>query len=442
MDPLLLTVVMFAALLVGIGIGMPVASVLAGLSLFTGLATWGMRSVPIMVSAIFGVMTSYVLIALPLFIFMGCMMEASGVADKLFVNLRRLLGPVRGGLGLVAIILATLLAATTGIIGASIVIMATLALPSMLKAEYNKPLAAGIICASGSLGILIPPSTMLIIYGLAAGVSIVSLFAAALIPGLLLSFLYIIYVAICCYHNPELGPPLPPEERQQIKWSAFTFDLLTSLVPPTFLIIAVLGTIFLGIAAPIEAASAGAFGATLLALFNRKLTFDVIKKAAKRTLEISSSILWLIVGASMFTAIFLTLGGDRVVKDLMLGIAGGSPTVMLVVMMLILFVLGKLICWVGILLIVVPIFNPIAAALGLNPLWFGLLVCVNLQMSLLTPPFAYSIFYLKQAAPPEMTLSDIYRGVWPFIGLQALGLLLIMIFPDLALWFPRLLFGH
>jgi len=440
MNPPLLTAVMFVGLLLGIGSGMPVASVLAGLGLFTGLATWGMRSVPIMLSAIFGVMTSDVLIALPLFVFMGCMMEASGVADKLFMNLRILLGSMRGGLGIVAIVLATVLAATTGIIGASIVMMAALALPSMLKAGYNKPLAAGIICAGGSLGILIPPSNMLIIYGLSAGVSIVSLFAAAVVPGLLLSALYIIYVAVRCYRNPELGPPLPPEELREIKWGPFVLDLLTSLVPPVFLIVAVLGTIFFGIAAPVEAAAAGAFGATLLTIFGRKLTFAVMKKAAKHTLEISSSILWLVVGASMFTAIFLTLGGGNVVKDLMLSISGGSPAVVIAIMMLTLFVLGKLICWVGILLITVPIFTPIAVSLGFDPLWFALLVCVNLQMSLLTPPFAYSVFYLKQAAPPELTLIDMYRGVWPFIALQALGLLLIIIFPDLVLWLPRILF--
>ena len=440
MSPSLLTAVMFLVLLAGIAAGMPVASVLAGLGLFTGLAVWGMRSVHILLSAIFGVMTSDVLIALPLFVFMGCMMEASGVADRLFMNLRMLLGPMRGGLGIVAIVLATVLAATTGIIGASIVMMAALALPSMLKAGYDKPLAAGIICAGGSLGILIPPSNMLIIYGLSAGVSIVSLFAAAVIPGLVLSALYIAYVAIRCYRNPQLGPPLPPEERQQVQLLPFIRDLLGSLVPPVFLIMAVLGTIFLGIAAPVEAAAAGALGATLLTVFGKKLTYAVVRKAAQHTLQISSSILWLVVGASMFTAIFLTLGGGRVVKDLMLSMAGGSPMLVLAIMMVILFVLGKLICWVGILLITVPIFTPIAAALGFDPLWFALLVCVNLQMSLLTPPFAYSIFYLKQAAPPELTLGHMYRGVWPFIALQAVGLLIIIVFPDLVLWLPRLLY--
>lgn len=440
MSPAALTAVMFVLLLVGIGSGMPVASVLAGLGLFTGLATWGMRSIPIMVSAIFGTMTSDVLIALPLFVFMGCMLEASGVADRLFMNLRVLLGSMRGGLGIVAILLATVLAATTGIIGASIVMMAALALPSMLKAGYNKSLAAGIICAGGSLGILIPPSNMLIIYALSAGVSVVSLFAAAVVPGLLLSAFYVTYVAIRCHLNPELGPPLPPEERGKIKLVPFLLDLLTSLVPPVLLIMAVLGTIFFGIAAPVEASAAGAFGATLLAALNKRMSMDVLKKAAQHTLQISSTILWLVVGASMFTSTFLVLGGGRVVHDAMMAVAGGNPMVVLAIMMLVLFVLGKLICWVGILLITVPIFTPIAASLGFDPIWFALLVCVNLQMSLLTPPFAYSIFYLKQAAPAELTLFDMYKGVWPFIALQALGLLAIIIFPDLVLWLPNLLY--
>jgi tripartite ATP-independent transporter DctM subunit len=385
-------------------------------------------------------MTSDVLIALPLFVFMGCMMEASGVADRLFMNLRVLLGSMRGGLGIVAILLATVLAATTGIIGASIVMMAALALPSMLKAEYDKPLAAGIICAGGSLGILIPPSNMLIIYALSAGVSVVSLFAAAVIPGLLLAALYVAYVAIRCHLRPELGPPLTPEERGKIQLLPFVVDLLTSLVPPVLLIVAVLGTIFLGIAAPVEASAAGAFGATLLAAMNRRVSVGVLKKAAQHTLQISSTILWLVVGANMFTSIFLVLGGGRVVHDAMMSVAGGNAWVVLAIMMVLLFVLGKLICWVGILLITVPIFTPIAVSLGFDPIWFALLVCVNLQMSLLTPPFAYSIFYLKQAAPPEVTLFDMYKGVWPFIALQAVGLLLIIIFPDLVLWLPRLLY--
>jgi len=439
MSPSALTALMFLLLLAGIGSGMPVASVLGGIGLFTGLATWGMRAVPILVSSIYGTMNSDVLIALPLFVFMGCMMEASGVADRLFMNLRILLGSLRGGMGIVAIILATVLAATTGIIGASIVMMAALALPSMLKAGYSKPLAAGIICAGGSLGILIPPSNMLIIYALSAGVSVVSLFAGAVIPGLLLAALYITYTAILCYFRPELGPPLPPEERAKIKLLPLMRDLLISLVPPVLLIVAVLGTIFLGIAAPVEASAAGAFGATLLAAINRKIDFTVLKKAAQQTLQISSTILWLVAAASMFTSIFLSLGGGRVVHDVMLGVAGGNAMVVLAIMMVLLFVLGKLICWVGILLITVPIFTPIAVSLGFDPIWFALLVCVNLQMSLLTPPFAYSIFYLKQAAPPEVTLFDMYKGVWPFIALQAVGLLLIIIFPNLVLWLPSLL---
>jgi len=301
-------------------------------------------------------------------------------------------------------------------------------------------LAAGIICAGGSLGILIPPSNMLIIYALSAGVSVVSLFAAAVIPGLLLAALYVAYVAIRCHLRPELGPPLPPEERGKIRLMPFLGDLLTSLVPPVLLIVAVLGTIFLGIAAPVEASAAGAFGATLLAAMNKRVSLDVLKKAAQHTLQISSTILWLVVGASMFTSIFLVLGGGRVVHDAMMSVAGGNAWVVLAIMMVLLFVLGKLICWVGILLITVPIFTPIATSLGFNPIWFALLVCVNLQMSLLTPPFAYSIFYLKQAAPPEVTLFHMYKGVWPFIALQAVGLLLIIIFPDLVLWLPSLLY--
>jgi tripartite ATP-independent transporter DctM subunit len=439
MTPETMTVVMFFALLAGIAAGMSVAVVLGGLGLFFGVALWGTRSLHPIISTIFGLMTNDLLLALPLFVFMGAMMESSRVADRLFMNLRTLLGPVRGGLGIVALALAVLLAATTGIIGASIIIMASLALPSMLKTGYDKPMAAGIVCAGGSLGILIPPSNMLILYALSAGLSVITLFAAAVVPGLILAGLYMAYVAIRCFLNPKLGPALPPEERHQVSPLIFIRDTMTSLVPPLLLIACVLGSIFLGLAAPVEAAGVGALGALVLAAMGRRLSYQSLRQAALHTLEISSTVLWLVIGAAIFTSMFLTLGGGKVVQDVMMGLAGGSPGGVLFIMMVVLFVLGKLVCWSGILLICVPLFTPIAVSLGWDPVWFALVVCVNLQMSLLTPPFAYSIFYLKQAAPPEVSLGHIYRGVWPFIGLQAFGLMLIIIYPELVLWLPRVL---
>jgi tripartite ATP-independent transporter DctM subunit len=426
---------MFVALLIGIGIGLPVASVLLGIALIFGWSLLGERTFFIISSTIFGTMRNEVLIALPLFIFMGSMLQVSGIADRLFAELRVILGPIRGGVGVVTILLAILLAATTGIIGASIVIMGVLALPSMLKIGYNKPLATGIICVGGSLGIIIPPSIMLILYGMLAGVSIVRLFVAALIPGLLMGAIYIAYIGIRCFFQPHLGPPLPKEERPKMSLQNLS-GLLLSLLPPLFLILAVLGTIFFGIATPTEAAAGGALGSMIVSL--RKLNWKVLKEAAYQTIEASGTILWLVVGAMAFSAVFMAIGGRGVVAEIVLGL-GGSPAAILAMLMLILFILGKLICWVGILLIMVPIMTPLVIELGFDPIWFAVLVCVNLNISMETPPYAYSIFYLKQVAPPEVTLIDIYRGVVPFIILQIIALLLIIFFPQIALWLPNLI---
>lgn len=431
----LVIVLMFVTLLIGIGIGIPVASVLMGTAVIFGWPLLGERIFFILSSAVFGLMRNEILLALPLFIFMGSMLQVSGIANRLFAELRVILGPIRGGVGMVTILLAILLAATTGIIGASIAIMGVLALPSMLKIGYSKPLASGIICVGGSLGILIPPSIMLILYGMFAGVSIVRLFVAAVIPGLLMAALYVAYIGIRCFFQPHLGPPLPKEERKKISLQNFS-GLLVSLLPPLFLIFAVLGVIFFGIATPTEAAAAGALGSMIVSV--RKLNWKVLKEAAHQTMEASGTILWLVVGAMAFTSVFMAIGGGGVVTGFVLGL-GGSPAAILAMLMLIIFILGKLICWVGILLIMVPIMTPLVIELGFDPVWFALLVCVNLNISMETPPYAYSIFYLKQVAPPEVTLMDIYRGVVPFIILQILALLLLIFFPQIVLWLPNLL---
>ena len=431
----LATILMFVILLAGIGLGIPVASVLMGAALIIGWAMAGEGIFLILSSAAFGAMRNEVLIALPLFIFMGSMLQASGIAERLFANLRVLLGPVRGGVGMVVVVVCVLLAATTGIIGTAVIVMGLVALPSMLKLGYSKPLATGIICAAGSLGILIPPSIMLILYGLFAGVSIVRLFVAAVIPGLLMAGLYVAYTGIRCYFQPHLGPPLPVEERQKISLAIF-LRLIASLLPITALIFAVLGTIFLGIATPTEAAAAGALGSMIICV--RKLNWKTLKGAASETMAASATVLWLVVGAMMFAAVFMKIGGGEVVTYFVLGL-GGSPAAILAMLMLIIFVLGKLICWVGILMIMVPIMTPLVIELGFDPVWFALLVCVNLNISNLTPPYAYSIFYLKQVSPPEVSLMDIYRGVAPFILLQLIALLLIILFPQIVLWLPNLI---
>jgi tripartite ATP-independent transporter DctM subunit len=384
-------------------------------------------------------MEEYVLVAVPLFIFMAQMLDASGVAEKLFHTMHVLWGPVRGGLGIAVIMVCAIFAASTGVVGATEVAIGLLAAPALMKRNYHIPLTAGCICAGGTLGIIIPPSIMLVVYGGLVGMSVGKLFAAAFFPGLLLATLYMLYIGIRCGLNPSLGPPLPPEERTYGASQILTM-VLTSLVPPIFLIAMVLGSIVAGVATTTEAAGLGALGSMVLALGYRKLTWYAVQDAATATLKVTSMVLILFLGGNAFQSIFMGLGGGDVISTVLLGLEV-NRYVVLFIMMGCVFFLGMFIDWLGILLIILPIFTPIAAQLGFNELWFATLICVNLQMAFLTPPFGYSLFYLRGIAPPEMTMGLIYRGVAPFICLQWVGLITCIILPEVILWLPRTLFG-
>ena len=437
MSPEIITILMFAGLLIGIILGYPTAFVLGGLSMLFGLIFIGPEIFGFFIVRLLGLMKNYILLAVPLFLFMGVFMEKSGVAERLYSAMYLLLGGLRGGLAMATIVICMIFAAATGVVGASEVTIGLLALPAMLKRKFNVPLACGTICAGGTLGILIPPSIMIVMYGPTAGLSVGKLFMGAFIPGILLVLLYLVSIGIRCYFRPQDGPPMPLEERmvpisQKIKL------LFTSILPPLFLIFAVLGTIFLGIAAVTEAAAMGAIASIILAAIYRQVTFQVIKEACKRTLQITSMILMIAVGAGFFTTTFVALGGGDVVNNFVLGLPFGKLGI-LFTMMAVLIILGMFIDWIGIVFIVVPIFTPIATELGFDPIWFALLVMVNLQISFLTPPFAYSIFYLKGITPPEVQTTDIYRGVLPFVGLQTVGLALCIIFPKLITFLPSLL---
>jgi tripartite ATP-independent transporter DctM subunit len=443
MNPETLALVMFGVLFIALFLGHPLAFSLGAVATVFGLIGWG--GSPDVVLALFanktyGVMEEYVLVAIPLFIFMAQMLDASGVAEKLFHTMHVLWGPIRGGLGIAVIMVCAIFAASTGVVGATEVAIGLLAAPALLKRGYHIPLTAGCICAGGTLGIIIPPSIMLVVYGGLVGMSVGKLFAAAFFPGLLLAVFYMIYIAVRCGLQPELGPPLPKEERThslpQIGWM-----VLTSLVPPLFLIAMVLGSIVAGVATTTEAAGLGATGALILALGYRKLTWFVVQDAAISTLKVTSMVLILFLGGNAFQSIFMGLGGGDVISTMLLGLEV-SPYVVLFIMMGCVFFLGMFIDWLGILLIVLPIFTPIAAELGFDPLWFATLICVNLQMAFLTPPFGYSLFYLRGIAPPEMTMGLIYRGVVPFIVLQWAGLFTCIFWPNLVLWLPRTLFGE
>jgi len=437
-SPEVLAVLMFVGLIIGLLLGHPLAFVLGGLAVIFGFIGWGPGCFGIFMNRIYGIMDNYILIAIPLFIFMAQILDRSGVSEGLFDAMRHLFGPIRGGIAIAIVIVSTLFGACTGIIGASVVTMGLLGLPVMLKYGYDKRLSAGCICAGGSLGILIPPSIMLIVMGNQATLSVGKLFAGAIIPGLILSGLYISYILIRCYVNPNIGPALTPEERTAVSGKQLTLMTLKSLVPPIILILGVLGSIFAGIATPTEASGVGAFLAFILTLSYGRFTLRGLYSAVLQTAKTTSMVIIILVGASCFTAVFLGIGGGDIVKDFILGLGLGRWSIF-IIMMIICFILGMFIDWIGIVMITFPIFIPIAESLGFDKLWFVVAVAVMLQDSFLTPPFGYALFYLKGVAPPEVSIGDIYWGAIPFWILMEVGLIIVVIFPQTILWLPSII---
>lgn len=438
MSPELITYLMLGTLIILIVMGYPIAFVLGGVATLFGLIFVGPNVINFFMLKMYGALSDYVLIAIPLFIFMGTIIEKSGLAMRLYDAMHVLMGRLRGGLLIATIITCTIFAAATGVIGASVVTMGLLALPAMMKYKYDLPMATGSICAGGTLGVLIPPSVLILVYGPTAGISVGQLFMAAIIPGLLLAAAYVIYVVIRCYINPELGPALPKSEIKEVSAGRKFYLFATSVLPVSFLILAVLGAIFFGIAAPTEAAGIGAFASLILAASYRNLTWENLKEAVYSTMKISSMIFLVLIAAGFFTTIFIRVGGGRVVTDLVTGLPFPSWGI-LVVMLLIVFFMGMFIDWIGTIMIAVPLFTPIAASLGYDPLWFAMLVIVVMQTGFLTPPFAYAIFYLKGIAPPEVKTTHIYKGVIPFIVIQFVVIILLILFPGLITWLPNLM---
>ncbi|TNF47912.1 MAG: TRAP transporter large permease subunit [Deltaproteobacteria bacterium] len=445
MSPEILAIAMFVFLMASIALGYPLAITLAGVATIFGLIDNG-GNVPalldLFVNNAWGLFQNYTLVAIPLFIFMAQILDRSKVSEALFDALYIVLGGLRGGLGMAVIVVSTVFAATTGIVGASVVAMGLMAGPALLRRGYDKSLSAGIICSSGTLGILIPPSIMLVVYGGLTGMketSVGNLFAGAILPGLLLSGMYLIYVAVRCFFNPELGPPIPAEERTHSTGQKIRMTL-TSFVPPFGLILTVMGTILAGVATPTEAASLGCAGAVVLAVVSRKFNWQVIVQASTATLRTTSMIMLLFIGGKLFSVVFLSMGGGDAVADLLLGM-DVHEYVVLAIMMAVVFLMGMFIDWAAILLVVVPIFTPIAMDLDFNPLWFAMLICVNLQTSFLTPPFGYSLFYFKGVAPPEYTMGHIYKGILPFVVIQIIGLGAMIFFPEIITWLPGVFFG-
>jgi tripartite ATP-independent transporter DctM subunit len=445
MSPEILTVLMFGTLVVSIALGHPLAVTLAAVATLFGLIEYGFNVrivIDLFTNNAWGIFLNYTLVAVPLFIFMAQILDRSKVSEGLFDALYIVLGGLRGGLGMAVILVSTVFAATTGIIGASVVAMGLMAGPALLRRGYDRGISAGIICSSGTLGILIPPSIMLVVYGGLTGMretSVGNLFAAAIIPGLLLSGIYLLYVGLRIGFSPHLGPPIPASERTYSLGQKVVMTL-KNFVPPFGLILVVMGAILAGVATPTEAAALGCLGALILALVNRKLKWEIIKQASLSTARTTAMIMALFVGGKLFSVVFLSMGGGDVVADALLGMEV-NPYVVLFIMMAVVFFLGMFIDWAAILLIVVPIFTPIAMDLGFNPLWFAMLICVNLQTSFLTPPFGYALFYFKGVAPPEYTMGDIYKGILPFVAIQLVGLGLMVAFPQIITWLPSVFFG-
>jgi tripartite ATP-independent transporter DctM subunit len=444
-----LTVLLFGSLAVLLALGLPMAFCTGSLATIFLFVFGNPAILNMMPARIFPFMTDYQLSAVPLFIFMAAMLEKAGIIEELFDAVYKWLGAVKGGLAAATVLACTALAAMVGVVGATEVTMGMIALPAMLRRGYDQKLACGSLLAGGTLGILIPPSVMAIVYAVVAQQSLGELLVGSIFPGLLLSGLYVGYILVRCYVNPKLGPALPSEERVDFREKV---RLLNNTIAPILLIILVLGVIFLGIATPVEAAGIGTFGALFVSALHRRLNWSSVREAAVATLKATAMVMWIFFGATMFVGFFIVKGGQTFVADSILG-TGLPPYGILLLMMVILFVLGMFLDWVGILLLTVPIFLPImkslswAGLLGFSgvrtedvPLWYGVIFMVNMQMAFLSPPFGYSLFYLKSVAPPEISMATIFRAAINFMSLQWLGVGLCIVFPQIVLWLPGLIY--
>ena len=444
-----LTILLFGSLGLLLMLGLPMAFCTGSLATIF-LFVFGNGAILNMLPArIFPFMTDYQLSAVPLFIFMAAVLEKAGIIEELFDVIYKWLGALKGGLASATVLACTVLAAMVGVVGATEVTMGMIALPAMLKRGYEPKLACGSLLAGGTLGILIPPSVMAIVYAVVAQQSLGELLIGSVFPGLLLSGIYIGYVTIRCYINPSLGPALPVAERVSFPEK---LRLLRNTITPVLVILSVLGVIFFGIATPVEAAGIGTFGALVVCALHRRLNWIALYEASIATLKATAMVMWIFFGATMFVGFFIVKGGQTFVSDLIIGT--GLPAYgILFLMMVVLFILGMFLDWVGILLLTVPIFLPILKTLAFSgvfgidgvpasslPLWYGVIFMVNMQMAFLSPPFGYSLFYLKSVAPPQITMALIFRAAIPFICLQALGLTLCIIFPKIILWLPSLLY--
>lgn len=432
-----LTIILFGLMVLLLALGLPVAFAMGGAAVLFGLATRGADSLFLMFVAVLTNIKTIILIAIPMFILMGNILEVSGLAEDLFKFAQNWVGSLKGGLAISAIVVCTIFAACTGVSAAATVTMGLIALPAMLRRGYNARLAMGCIMGGGALGILIPPSVSFVLYGFMAQESVGRLFAGGIIPGIILSGLFIAYVVVICILNPKMGPAIPKEQRAN--WSQ-KFTSMQSIILPAMLVIFVLGAIFSGFATPTEASAVGAAGAVICALVYRRFTWKSMMNALSRSLSLTAMVMWIVVGATAFTTIFTRAGAMELIKSGLLGLTI-PPIVVILIMQLFLFILGMFMDVSGIILLCTPLFVPVVKALGFSTVWFGVLFIINMEMGFLSPPYGINLFYMRGVAAKEITMTDIYMAALPFIVIQALALGLTLLIPNLALWVPNMIFG-
>lgn len=432
----ILTFLFFGSLVFFLMLGVPVVFVLGGISVIFLYFTWGPHAFYIVASRMWTTMNNFTLIAIPLYILMAMILERAGVAQRLYHMMHLWWGGVRGGLAIGTIFICAIFGAMVGISGAAVTAMGTIALPAMLKRGYDKELALGAINTGGGWGVLLPPSILMVLYSLITGVSVGQLFAAGVGPGILLIIMAAIYIAVRCQLQPHLGPALPPEERGD--WSE-KLAALRAVILPIMIVVFVLGSIFAGLATPTEAAAIGVFGALLTAFINRSFSWSMLGEASMRTFRLTAMIMWILFAAHAFSTAYTAMGAQSLITELMSYVPGGKWGA-LIAIMVILFLLAMVLDPVGIMLITLPVFMPLVAMHGFDPIWFGILFIIMMEIGYMTPPFGFNLFYLKGVAPPEVTMGDIYRSIVPYTIVELVGLAIIIMFPAIALWLPRMLF--
>jgi tripartite ATP-independent transporter DctM subunit len=430
--------ILFGLVFLLILFGYPVAFTLGGLSIIAGLLYFDLDFFYLLSLRIYGTMNNFVLMAVPLFVFMGIMLEKSGLAESLLETMAMLFGKLKGGLAISVVIVGGMLAASTGIVGATVITMGMISLPTMLKRGYSTELATGVIASSGTLGQIIPPSVVLVLLGSVLNVSVGDLFTAAIVPGIILVGLYLIYIVVIAAIKPEIAPCIDEEERKEFWSEGAAKNIIYAFVFPFMLILVVLGSIFAGIASPTEAAAVGAIGAIFLTILQKKFSLQILKDVMRDTTFLTCMVFVILIGATSFSLVFRGMGGDRLLSEIITG-ANLSPNVFLALVLLVVFIAGFFIDFIEIIFIIVPVAAPIFAALGIDLVWIGILIALNLQTSFLTPPFGFSLFYLKGVAPPEVKTSQLYRGIIPFVIIQLLLLILVIVFPELVSFLPELL---